>query len=241
MTVNVNVVNSVQVQPDGVWKDYLDAEVAANNEAAAQAPIWAAAFAAQMVIYFALWDDAVDNRDDVLDKQQVVLDYMHDTDGAVDFPQMQLKQTVLTDLELPLLDACVDPMVCNAEDWRDADVVDDKAEVISRMACGGIPEGWTTHEGVLYASRATAYTGGIIHNANKRRVEGFRQNKTQLALRAQSSSRMATGPILAGYQQAASIHEGLAGIFLKGFQSAGAGLGVSLERMTGAAGTGGIA
>lgn len=227
--------------PAGNWDTWLQQEIQANNDAAAQASTWAIAFAAQMVIYFALWDDAVDNRDDALDAQEAALSYLDNADATVDFPQMKLKQTVLTDLELPDLGACTDPLVCLDEHLSDAKPVDDKADAQSRRACGGAPEGWGMYEGQLYASRAAAYTGGIVHNANKRRVEGFRQNKTQLALRAQSSSRMAIGPILAGYQQAASIHEQLASIFLQGFQSAGAGLGVSLERMSGNVGSGGTA
>ena len=99
--------------------------------------------------------------------------------------------------------------------------------------CAKTPEGWNTNEGALYAHRAVGYAGGIIHNANKRRVERFLENKTALTARAQASARLAPGPILAGYQQAASIHEGLAGIFLKGFNSAGAGLGVRLGQITG--------
>ena len=236
--VITGVTTDVPVTPRGNWDTYLAQEIAANDQASADAALWAIAFAAQMVVYFALWDDAVDNRDDVLDKQKAVLNYLNDTDENVDFPQMQLKQTVLTDLELPELNACTDPLICRAENLLDGDVVDDKANAQARRACGGLPNGWEAYEGELYAHRSASYTSGIIHNANKRRVEGFRQNKTQLVLRAQSSSRTAIGPILAGYQQAASIHENLAGIFLQGFNSAGAGLGVSLERMTGAGATG---
>lgn len=221
------------------WEDYLQQEIDANNEASANAGLWAINFAAQMVIYFGLWDDAVDLRDDVLDKQMAVLDYLHGTDKTVDYPMMEYKQTVLTDLPLPELAPCTDPLKCMPEDLLDGEVVDTLAEDQFRLTCGGAPDGWATHEGALYAAAASSYTGGVVHNANKRRVEGFRQNKTQLALRAQSSSKMSITPILQGYQQAAAIHEQLASIFLQGFQSAGAGLGVSLERMTGAAGVGG--
>lgn len=229
----VVVTGDINVTPDGNWDALVQQEINANNNADSQSGVWAAAFALQMAAYYALWDDAIDNRDEVFNKQTAALDYLHDTDGSVDFPQMQLKQTVLTDLTLPDVAPCTDPLICLTENLADAKPVDSKAETQARRACGGVPTGWDTYEGELYASRAAAYTGGIVHNANKRRVEGFRQNKTQLALRAQSSSRMDIGPIMKGYQQAASIHESLAGLFLQGLTSAGAGLGVSLDRLGG--------
>ena len=224
--------DNLDVTPDGAWKTYLDQEIAANNAAVAQADEWAAAFTAQSLIYFALWDDAIDNRDDVIDDMEDFNTYVEDKSATVDYPQMQLKQTVLTALEVPDLNTCTDPIMWLEENQADGEVVDSEASKQARRACGGAPAGWDMHEGQLYASAAAVYAGGLVHNANKRRIEGFRRNKTALVQRAQSAARLATGPILAGYQQAAAIHEGLSGIFLQGFQSAGAGLGVSLDRLS---------
>ena len=230
---------SVDVTPGGNWDDWLEQEVAANDQAAADAGLWAAAFATQMVTYFALWYDAVDNRDDVLDKQKDILDYMENQAATVDYEMLLCKQAICTDLECPTLNACTDPLKCADEGLLDGEVVDSKAQQQLERTCNKAPDGWDTNEGELYAHRGVGYAGGIIHNANKRRTERFLENKTALMARAQASARIAPGPILAGYQQAASIHEGLAGIFLRGFQSAGAGLGVSLERLSGNNSSGG--
>lgn len=227
-----NLNTNTEVTPAGEWKTYLDQEIAANNAAEEQAEDWSAAFLVQLAAYFLLWDDAIDNRNDVLDKQEEFLAYLEATERDVDFPQIQLKQTVLTDLTLPELNPCADPLKFVDENVSDGLVVDTEASKQSRSACGGVPAGWDLHEGLLRSHAAASYAGGLMHNANKRRREGFRVNKTALVQRAQSAGNLAVGPILAGYQQAAAVHEGLASIFLQGFQSAGAGLGVSLERMT---------
>lgn len=235
--------DNLDVTPDGAWKTYLDQEIAANNQAADDAAAWAIAFAAQAVIYFALWDDAVNKRDGVLDHQREFQDYLRDTDIAVDFEIMKKKQTVLTELILPSLNVCFDPMLCMEENVSDGDVVDGEAKKQARTACGGVPAGWTNNEGRLYSAAAAVYAGGFVHNANKRRIEGFRKNKTNLTLQAQRTAVMSSGPIMSGYTQSAAIFEGLSGIFLQGFQSAGAGLGVSLNRLadgSGGAQQGGI-
>ena len=224
---------SITVTPGGDWETWLEQEIAANNQASADSGLWAAAFAAQMVTYFALWYDAVDNRDDAIDKQTAMQDYIENQAATVDYEMLLCKQAICTDLECPTLNACTDPLKCSDEGLLDGEVVDSKAQQQLARTCAKTPEGWNTNEGALYAHRAVGYAGGIVHNANKRRVERFLENKTALVSRAQASARLAPGPILAGYQQAASIHEGLAGIFLKGFNSAGAGLGVSLERLSG--------
>ena len=226
------------VTPDGAWKKYLDQEIAANEIAVSQAATWSTAFTVQMTAYFALWTDAVSDRDDVLDKQIEATDYVQTQSAEIDFPQMVLKRSVLTGAVLPELSACTDPLLYLSENIADGEVVDSEARKQSRSACGGVPAGWATHEGELYSTAAASYAGGLVHNANKRRVEGYRRNKTALVQQAQRSGVLALGPILAGYQQAAAIHEGLAGIFLQGFQSAGAGLGVSLDRLSTAQTTG---
>ena len=230
----------VDVSPDGLWEDWLQDELDANQQAEDDSAAWAIAFAAQMVTYFALWYDAVDNRDEVLDKQKGFLQYMEDKAATVDFPMLLCKKNILVELECPELGACTDPLKCLDENIADGKVVDSKAEQQLARTCSKAPDGWDLCEGTLYAHRAAAYTGGIIHNANKRRVEGFLENKTALTQRAQAAARINPNSILSGYQQAAAIHEGLAGIFLKGFNSAGAGLGVSLERMGGNISSGGI-
>lgn len=204
-----------------------------NNDRAAlqtQTLLLTIAYAAQLVIYYNLWSDAIDGRDNVMDKHEEVLQYLHDTDLGVDYPQMLKKQSVLS-LPLPIINMCADVNLYHQQVHNDGDTVDLKCSHLAEMNCCGVPDEWKNHEGDLYAARATDYTGGILANSGKRRVEEFRENKTRLVLQAQRNSKMAISPILSNYVQAASIYEGLASTFLQGFNSAGAGLGVNVARL----------
>lgn len=185
---------------------------------------------AQLLIYYDLWDEAVDNRDKVIDKYLKVQEYLHNTDLNIDYPQLLKKQEVL-DLPLPDLSMCTDSILFHTEVHNDGDAIDAKCEDLAEMDCCGVPDEWKLHEGDLYAARAHDYTGGILANSSKRRVEAFRENKTRLILQAQRNSKMAISPILQNYTQAISIYEGLASTFLEGFNSAGAGLGVNVARL----------
>jgi hypothetical protein len=204
----------------------------------AQTLLLTIAYAAQMLFYYNLWSDAVDKRDVALDKQKVFLDYLYDKDIGVDFPMMQVKQSVLG-LAVPAPDRCTDTVLGVYNVHRAGDSVDSKAYIESRKACGGMPEGWYLGEGALLAARANSYAGGILSNSGKRRIEHFQEEKTKLVLRAQATARMNAGPILAGYAQAASIQEGLAQIFAAGFNSAGVGLGSALGSMANSSGAAG--
>lgn len=187
-------------------------------------------FAAQLVLYYALWDDAIDKRDAALDKYQDILDYAHDQEINVDYQQLLAKQDVL-DLALPEVNMCEDAQLFEVEVHNDGQAIDDKCFDLSKSDCCSPPPEWKNHEGQLYAARAQDYTGGILANAAKRRREAFLENKVALALRAQQSARTSLSSILNNYTQAVSIYEGLASTFLQGFNSAGAGLGVNIARL----------
>ena len=199
------------------------------------------AYAAQLIFYYKLWDDAIDKRDEVIDKQKGFLDYLLEKDLGVDVPMMKTKQSVLG-LAVPAPDVCGDasrmiPCAIGA-----GKAVDEKADHQARMVCGGMPDNWYFGEGALLGARAGSYAGGVLANSGKRREEQFREQKTKLTLRAQATSRMNAGPILSGYEQASSIQEGLAQIFAKGFNSAGVGLGTQLNRLASGSGAmGGVA
>lgn len=193
----------------------------------AQTLLWTALFAAQLLIYYNLWKDAVEKRDVVIDDMERILEYLHETDLAVDYSMMLEQQNVLN-VHLPKKEMCTDAALFDDEDRQDGDAIDDLAFHFTKMDCCSPIE---TTEGQLYAARASNYTGGVLANSSKRRQESFRKNKTALVLRAQATSRMAIAPILAALGQAMSIYEGLASTFLQGFNSAGAGLGINLQRL----------
>lgn len=224
------------------FNDYYDNQNSDRAALQSQSLLWMALYAAQLLIYYDLWDEAIDKRDAVLDDQQEVLDYLHEADLTTDYAALLLKQEILS-LGLPDVDMCADAVLCASDSFKDGSAVDSLAAKLMKSDCCGAPtdkngDELVTTEGQLYAARAAAYTGGILANSSKRRREQFRKNKTALASRAQASARTSIQSVLAMYQQAASIYEGLASIYLKGFNSAGAGLGISLQRFaTGNTGT----
>ena len=187
------------------------------------------AYVIQLAVYYNFWSDAVDRRDDGIDRQKDLLDYLYDKDMTVDYPMMQYKQGVLG-LSVPGPDLCGDALLLQACTKADGRVVDDLAMTQKAHSCG-IPANWDIGEGTLIAARALAYTGGILANSGKRREEQFREEKTKLVLRAQLTARFSVGPILKDYQQAIAIQEGLASIFAAGFNSAGVGLGTALGQL----------
>lgn len=220
MAIDVNITNSN-------FNKWLDDQNADRDALQAQTLLWTLLFAAQLLIYYNLWKDAVDKRDAVIDDMERILSYLHETDLAVDYPMM-LKQQEVLNVPLPKKEMCTDAVRFDDETRKDGDAVDDLSFHFTKMDCCSPIE---TTEGQLYSARASNYTGGVLANSSKRRQESFRKNKTALVLRAQATSRMAIAPILAALGQAMSIYEGLASTFLQGFNSAGAGLGVNLQRL----------
>lgn len=183
-----------------------------------------AAMGAALAAYFALWTGAVNDRDAVIDKQQAVVNYLHDKDLAVDYPFMVKKQGVLT-LEVPEADICGDVNKDVSAANFDGQGVTNFYNSQMAGVCGGKPTGWGRGDGKINAGRVMTYTSGIISTSGKRREERFIGLKTQIVLKGQSAARMNITPVLSNYRQAVMIHEGFAQIFAGGFNSAGVGLG----------------
>ena len=212
-------------------KDWYIAENARREARDAQTLLVLGLTLIQMVLYYNLWDDAVSNRDEIIDKQKVFLDYLLEKDLSVDFPMMETKQQILG-LTVPASTVCSDATFSSACSASDGIAVDAKGHSQSRLASGGLPIGWAFHEGLLLGARASSYTGAIAGNASKRREENFREQKTKLVLRGQATARFSPRPILQDYSQAISIQEGLAQIFAAGFNSAGVGFGTALGQLS---------
>lgn len=182
------------------------------------------AYVLQMGFYYNLWDDAVDNRDSLIEREKQILDYMINTDETVDYPFMQLKQEVLS-IPTPSADMCGDNNRYVSFVTQEGNEIDDLGLSQANHCCGGLPDNWSIHEGILNASKAQGYAGSMLAASGKRRTERFRMQKTDLVLRGQASSSFNPGPMLSDLHQAIGIQEGLASIFAAGFNSAGVGLG----------------
>lgn len=186
----------------------------------------------QLGVYYDLWDDALDDRDDMINRQEIVRDDLHRRDIDVDVPRLALKQGAI-DIAIPEPDLCGDALAYTDESMKDGVSIDDKAIEIGRQVSGGIPVNWGVHGGQLLAAKAGSYTSGILVNSAKRRKESFRNNKTNLVLNSNSASRLSVGPVLQDLGQATAIHAGMSDIFAAGFNSAGASLGVLAGRLAG--------
>jgi hypothetical protein len=188
----------------------------------------------QLGVYYTLAEEAIDSRDAKIDAQWAFMQKISDYECGPDYEMLQCKKDVLTQLELPTVDMCSDIFKCTFESELDGVAVDAKSEDYASKTCKGIPNGWKMHDGDLFAAQASANIGGLIANSARRQQERFRQQKTDLVRSAQQGMKglFNANSILAKYAQGAAIHSGLADLFIQGFNSAGAGLGVSLGRLS---------
>lgn len=220
----VYITNSEMIQ----WYEEQNAD-RANLQT--QTLAWTALLAAQMLIYYNLWDNMVDQRDQIIDHYMNVVEYVHSQDMTVDYPWLQFKQEILN-LAVPLADVCLEAKRFTDESVLDGQVVDTLAHTLIQRGCRDMPRNWVIHEGALYASRGHNHASGFLAQAMRRREESFRQKKTQLVLNAQQASEINLSAVYDYYQQALAIFQDLASVFLKGFTSAGYGLGINLDRLS---------
>lgn len=192
-----------------------------------------AASTLQLVAYYNLHDNAVDQRDAKIDDQIAFMTELNEYECGPDLEMLNCKKNVLADLQLPLVDMCSDSVKCKDEILADGKAVDNKSLDFINQSCGDIPDCWGTHDGNLYAAKAASYVGGITANSMRREQENFRQAKTDLVRAGQQGMKAVfnSNTVLAKYAQASSIHAGLADLFLQGFNSAGAGLGTALGQL----------
>lgn len=197
-----------------------------------EAIVLAALAGTQLAIYYDLWDDSLDDRDAVIDRQEIIRNDLHRRDMDIDVPRLSIKQGAL-DIVIPEPDFCGDAVINVDDAMKDGNSVDGKAIELGKQVSGGVPSNWGMHSGQLIAAKAGSHVGGIVANAAKRREETFRNNKTNLVLNSNSVSRLAVGPVLQDLGQATAIHAGMSEIFAAGFNSAGASLGVLAGRLAG--------
>lgn len=188
--------------------------------------------ATQLGLYYDALDDAVDERDAKIDAQWAFMQQLNNYNINYDIPMLDCKKDILVDLVVPEIQSCgYDPILAFSSN-HDALALDQKAQHLADEACG-VPLGWEMWEGEIHAAKSSSSLLSISAASDKRRIERFRKSKTRLVRTAQSNLKSVfnAGDILSMYAQAASIHSGLADIYLQGFNSAGAGLGVALGKL----------
>jgi len=134
-----------------------------------------AASTLQLIAYYNLHDNAVDQRDAKIDKQIEFMEELNEYECGPDLEMLNCKKDVLADLELPLVDMCSFATKCKDEVLNDGVAVDNKSKDFIEQSCGDIPDCWGTHDGNLYAAKAASVAGGIIANSARREQEDLPQ------------------------------------------------------------------
>lgn len=221
--------DQVEITNDG-FTEWYENQNQNNEDLADAALVMTGLLILQLGIYYSLANSAVKRRDALIDKQKAFTDKLQEYSHGQDWDMAVCKSEVLTDLELPSVDMCSLSVICRDEILNDGTATDNKSLDYISKACGEIPECWGTHDGNLYASKAASVAGGLVANAAKRGLEDFRQRKTDLVRAGQIGMKgvFNANSISTKYSQATQIHAGLADMFMQGFNSAGAALGVAL-------------
>lgn len=189
---------------------------------------------AQMFIYWLLFENMLDKRDDTLDKMLNFIKRLRARAKDKDLPILKLKADAINIPE-PELDMCASSKLFEEETQKDGKQLDK-----INLGFGKIPDGWGLHYGWLASALAAGTVSSYATYANKMRYYTFMTAKAKLLVRAQTSMKSVYNAqgILGYYQQAARIYSGLTDIFIQGFNSGGAALGTALGRMSGMSSSG---
>ncbi len=193
---------------------------------------------AQMALYYSLADDMIDKRDEKIDDEKEFIEELQEYTETQDLPILQLKRQSVN-LGIPGANPCGEAGRYLSEGMQDGEAVVETCQNFSRQSCAGIPNGWGIHEGELKGAMGAAYASGILSGNTKRREERFRKHKTDIVRTGQQGMKAVynANDILTKYSQASSIYAGLADLFIQGFNSAGAALGVAMGKLSGNTGT----
>lgn len=210
------------------------AETTRNTARDVAAGVQIALQTAQLIAYYDAADDAIDARDDKIDAQITFMQTLENLNINQDLPMINCKRDVLVDLVLPEEDTCGVRVEHFTYWFFDGRSIDNKSRDLVDESCGGLPNGWSLHEGQVNSGRSESSAGALMSASGKRRIEQFRRNKTTLVRSAHSGLKSVfnAGDTLSKYAQAAAIHSGLADLYIQGFNSAGAALGVAINSLT---------
>lgn len=194
------------------------------------------AYIVQLLAYYNLAKGYREDRDKVLEAEMDFLTYLHDRRMKADEPELQKKDKIREKLGEQTANVCTEATRYKTETLQDAKAFEDMEEMFAECSCAGIPDGWGIHDHTLAAGIAATSAGTMMPISAKRRAEEFNVHRIDLINKANIAVRglFTADSILAYYQQAITIYQGLMDTFISGFNSAGVGLGVSLQRLSGA-------
>lgn len=241
----VSVTNTVGGEDAlGVMGQYAQNRMQYEEELAAETLVYTALAIAQMIAYWILANDQINNRDRVIGK------YAEDDDGMLgflwklekyrdeqDYPillkKAAVKDGITRDLKSFEPDSCGDAVRYVEELEGDAASIDSMENMFAACSCSGIPQGWGIHDGSLALGLGASFAGPIMNIASVDIYNKFKYDAIELVQEAQSAMKTIynISGVMAYYGQAINIFQGLADLFISGFNSAGAMLGTALGRM----------
>ena len=213
--------------------DWFERENSRDTDRDSQTKLLTAIMVLQLILYFILWLEELDDLDDAVQKLICLKKTLHRADIDVDYPWMKYKQEILN-LAVPLPEMCSDASLFSDFVLKEGMGIDLKSTQISQESCSGIPTGWDIKEGKSFSALSQSYTGSVLANSAKRRMERFQKNKIKLVLSGQQSARMNIRPAIDDLNTSVGIHTKLADIYAQGFQSAGTALGSLFAKAGGA-------
>ena len=221
-----------------------------DEDLAIQSVITAGLAAAQMVIYWNLFDEYLEKRDETLDAYIAFLEKCRQRTFDVDIPELKRIRNVLDDDNLDEFSrryhTCEEGKrfvyegdkdnYTKLEVHHDGEFVNRTNMDIVNQATheGYIPEGWGLHEGWIASSMSAGITTSYSNHLAKHRYYDFLKAKARLLHTAHQAMKaiIKASRIEEYYRQAAQIYSGLSDIFIQGFNSGGAALGTALGRLS---------
>lgn len=221
-----------------------------DEDLAIQSVITAGLAAAQMVIYWSLFDEYLDKRDETLDMYIAFLEKCRERTFNVDLPELKRIRNVLDDDNLDEFSrryhTCEEGKrfvysgdhtnYTKLEVHHDGEFVNKtNMDIVNQATHGGdIPEGWGLHEGWLASAMSAGVTTSYSNHLAKHRYYDFLRAKARILHTAQQAMKavIKASRIEEYYRQAAAIYSGLSDVFIQGFNSGGAALGTALGRLS---------
>lgn len=233
--------------------DYYKYKRQYDEDLSVQSLITAGLAAAQMVIYWSLFDSYLEKRDETLDAYIAFLEECRQrTFDANNGDIVELKR-IRNSLDDDNIDefsrryhTCEEGKrfvyegdkdnYTKLEVHRDGEFVNKMNMDIVNQAThdGDIPEGWGLHEGWIASAMSAGVTTSYSNHWAKHRYYDFLKAKARLLHTAQQAMKavIKASRIEEYYRQAAQIYSGLSDIFIQGFNSGGAALGTALGRLS---------
>lgn len=216
---------------------------ASRQEELDEKALWFAGLAILQLIYY--WDKLEDHtkaRDCAIGEftpdNEGMLGFMAEIESfrdALDINILREKASVKDQINFGEFEpkSCDTALLYFEDTNNDAKVINRFEKMFADCSCSGIPEGWATHDGSFARGLAASFSGPIANSFAVDLYEDFKANAVTVVQKSQMAMKAIynISGIMRYYEQAINIHEGLATLFIQGFNSAGAMLGTSLGQL----------